>query len=156
MSEAMQCDAVNEAALRPVQVDVYAFEADGEVFFAHSWRRVGAPKGNKGRIEVAKGEADVPIRFHLHDKTTLHLRFLEGEDEPIWIDLNDCPTCWGDGDGQIRDVSSTPRLLTVVDTNSGDECILHFALRFTGETSDVGPPYEYDPEIRNGGGNRII
>ena len=156
MSEAMQCDATNQAASIPVQVDVYAFEADGEVFFAHSWRREGAPKGAKGNIKIEEGESQVPIKFHLHDKTHLHLRFMDTQDEPIWVDRNDCPTCWGDGDGQISEVRSSPNLLTVTDANSGDPCVLHYALRFTGRATDSGPPYEYDPEIRNGGGGFII
>jgi hypothetical protein len=156
MSEVMQSDAVSEVAVTPIQVDVYAFEADGEVFFAHSWRRVGAPKGKKGRIEIDKGESQVPIMFHLHDKSGRHLAFLDVKDEPIWIDLNDCPTGWNKGGGQISNVKSSTKLLSVVDANIGNGCILHYALRFTGDASSEGPPYEYDPEIRNGGGGRVL
>ena len=155
MSEAMRSEVAGEAIVKPVQVDIYAFEADGEVFFAHSWRGEGEPKGKKGHVSIPKGDERVPIKFHLHDRTRLNLRFMDVKDGPIWVDLNDCPTQWGDGGGQISAVSSAPKMLTVVDDNSGDPCTLHYALRFSGDSSDVGPPYEYDPEIRNGGGNRF-
>ena len=141
---------------RPVQVDVYADMEGESIRFDQTWRVEGNPDTHKGHIDIAKGEADVPIKFHLHDSTGLNLSFLPSggskEDSPFWCSATACPTSWGDGDGQIKDVQSSNNLLKVVDANSGEPCTLHYALRFTGNATASGPPYAYDPDIRNGGG----
>jgi len=144
-----------EVMVRPIQVDVYAYREGDDILFAQAWRAEGDSGSRKGHIVIAKGEADVPIKFHLHDRTSLNLAFLpadEGKQEgPFWCNTLDCPTSWGDGDGQISGVDSSKKLLKVVDANTGEPRTLHYALRFTGDAIGSGPPYEFDPEIRNGG-----
>jgi hypothetical protein len=49
-------------------------------------------------------------------------------------------------------MTSSNNLLKVVDANSGAACTLHYALRFSGDALGSGPPYVFDPDIRNGGG----
>jgi hypothetical protein len=152
MTEAAQIDVDAEVTVRPLIVDVYAFRDGDDVLFTHAWKRDGDPKRNKGHIHVPKGESDVPIHFKLHDRTEpkVHLAFISNAADAMWVDLNDCPTCAGNG-GQITFDSSAPSLLKVTDANSGPECVLHYALRFDGDPLGDCPPYEYDPEIRNGG-----
>ena len=155
MSEETLALAPDDVKVRPVQVDVYAYLEGEDILFAQAWRTDGDPGRRQGHIEIGKGQADVPIKFHLHDRTGLNLAFLpadEGKQEgPFWCNTLDCPTSWGDGNGQIGDVDSSKNLLKVVDANSGEPCTLHYALRFTGDPVGSGPPYAFDPDIRNGG-----
>ena len=136
----------------PVKVDVYARREGDDVTFDHDWRFEGDASPKKGRIDVPKGAPDTPIFFHLHDSTALHLAFKSPASEACWVDLNDCPTQAGNG-GQISFVSRAPKLLKISDANSGPACVLHYALRFDGDPLGKCPPYVYDPEIRNGGGD---
>lgn len=156
MAENPQFDAGIDVGVRPIQVDVYAYLEGDDILFAQAWRLDGDPARRKGRIEVAEGEGDVPIKFHLHDRTGLGLAFLPADPSnqqgPFWCSTGDCPTAWGDGDGQISGIDSSKNLLKIVDANSGEPRTLHYALRFSGDPIGSGPPYEFDPDIRNGGG----
>ena len=156
MSEEPLILASNDAKVRPVQVDVYAYLEGDDILFAQAWRLDGDPGRRKGHIEIGKGQGDVPIKFHLHDRTGLKLAFLptdvDKQEGPFWCSALDCPTSWGDGSGQISGVESSNNLLKVVDANKGEPCTLHYALRFTGAPIGSGPPYAFDPDIRNGGG----
>jgi len=150
MSEETEAEVEVEVLVQPLIVDVYAYLEDEDVLFSHAWRRRGAPRRKQGRLEIPKGERDAPIHFLLHDRTKLDLTFKSPECEAIWVDLDQCPTGAGNG-GQITFESVARNLLRVTDANAGGACTLHFALRFDGIPIGVGPPYEYDPEIRNGG-----
>lgn len=156
MSEEAIALARNEVKVRPVQVDVYAYREGDDILFAQAWRLDGDPGRRTGNIHIAKGEGDVPIKFHLHDRTGLNLAFLPADESqtegPFWCSTEDCPTSWGDGDGQISGVESSNKLLKIVDANKGEPCTLHYALRFSGDATASGPPYAFDPDIRNGGG----
>ncbi|HXH53148.1 MAG TPA: hypothetical protein VNH53_06945 [Sphingomicrobium sp.] len=145
------------AAGQPVRVDVYAARAGDVVAFNHRWRD-RADQRKKGPIEIPNGASCVRIQFHLNDRTGLNLRFCgAGHGNPgdaFWVDSTGCPTQPStDPQTPVSDFHVTPSQLTVVDRNSGEPCTLHFVLRFTGDpTPEDGPIYEYDPEIRNGGG----
>jgi hypothetical protein len=152
-------DATGDPAVkaREVLVDVYAYKEGDDVLFAQAWKLEGEQGRKNGHIKIKEGEGDVPIRFRLHDRTNLDLAFLpvgsSNQDSPFWCSAVDCPTEWGDGNGQIKSVENLPNdTLKVVDANSGDPCTLHYALRFTGKNVGSGPPYAFDPDIRNGGG----
>jgi len=151
MLEDTQTDVEAEVMVRPMIVDVYAYHENGDVLFTHAWKHDGEPRRKKGPIKVPKDAPATPIHFKLHDKTNgLNLTFKSPKEEAMWVDLNDCPTGKGNG-GQIDYDSVTNSVLKVTDANAGGACVLHFALWFDGDPSDDGPPYQYDPEIRNGG-----
>lgn len=159
MQNAMQ--KVPATKTKPIVVDVYAESIDGVVKFRHEWRFDGDPATKKGTIEVPAGTAGTPptrMQFHLHDQTKLHLQFIKPPSDAMWVSqTNTCPDEAGDG-GQISyNYPWAPKLLQVDDANSGPPCTLHYTLRFDGDAhTDPGgeqhPPYEYDPEIKNGGG----
>lgn len=146
--------------MKTVVVDVFA-DRDGEnVVFDHEWRREGDPVPKKGRIDIGFGDPPTELRFQLHDRTArpgqpgLRLSFVEPAEQAMWVSLGNCPQQSGNG-GQISFDSVNPQQLRVTDANAGDECILHYALRFNGDPAANGPPYVYDPDIRNGGGGGI-
>jgi len=151
MLEDTLTEVETEATVQPLNVDVYAFRVGDIVLFAHAWGRGSDPKTKQGKIEVPKKESDVPIHFQLHDLTEpkVKLSFYSDACDSIWVDTAECPTEAGHG-GQIEYGSSGGNSLKVTDLNSV-KCTLHFALRFDGDPLGDGPPYEYDPEIRNGG-----
>ena len=155
MFDATQTDAEAEVAMQPLQVDIYAFRVGDDVLFTHAWKKQGDPKSKQGKIEVPRGEPKVPIHFQLHDLTEpkVNLCFYDDACDSIWVDTADCPTEAGTG-GQIEYGPSGGNSLKVTDLNTV-KCTLHYALRFKGATTESGPPYEYDPEIRNGGGGNI-
>lgn len=153
MSEATQRDAATEEMVRTLQVDVYSYREGDDVLFSHAWRRQGDSRRQKGQINIPFGERDVPIHFHLHDRSGLKLKFESTASDAMWVSDTECPTAAGNG-GQINFDQSNPNLLKVSDTNS-EACLLHFALRFTGDELNGSTSYEYDPEIRNGGGGII-
>lgn len=144
------------AKARDVHVDVYAYREGEDILFAQAWKLDGDKERKKGHIKIGEGQGDVPISFQLHNRTGLDLAFLpvdDGKQEgPFWCAMHDCPTAWGNGDGQIKSIEILPNdVLRVVDANSGEPCTLHYALRFR-EPKLASPTYEFDPDIRNGGG----
>lgn len=153
MTEAAQCEISAEEMVNTLQVDVYAYREGDDILFSHAWRRLGDARRQKGQIRIPHGEGDVPIHFHLHDRSGLRLKFETNASDAMWVSRTECPTEPGDG-GQISYRNSSPNQLQVSDSNS-EECTLHFALRFTGDELNGATSYEYDPEIRNGGGGGI-
>lgn len=143
----------------PIHVDVTASRKGSEdVEFCHSWGIKGQPKANSGRIDVPKGQPPTDIKFTLVEDTTgLNLEFYSDPKDAMWVDMApNCPKIPGDG-GQITFQSSNKKILRVEDANSGDPCDLKYALRFYGDTKVIDgreykPPYEYDPDLKNGGG----
>jgi len=140
-----------------VNVDVYAYREGDDVLFAHAWNLEGGQVRNKGRIKIGAGQGDVPINFVLHDNTKLGLAYLDVDDDgvegPFWCSQYACPIKWGNGGGQIISIEKlSDTKLKVVDANKGGPRTLHYVLRFNGKAVGSGPPYEYDPDIRNGGG----
>ena len=150
MNESTQVDVTAEEIVRTLQVDVYAYREGDDVLFTHAWRRQGDSGRQKGQIKIPFGEYDVPIHFHLHDRSRLNLAFESNPSDAMWVSDTECPTAAGNG-GQIGFDHSSPNLLRVSDANSAAG-VLHFALRFTGNELNGSTSYEYDPEIRNGGG----
>jgi hypothetical protein len=140
-----------------IDVDVRAYidTITKKVEFDHEWDAPGKPK-KKGKIEVDYGAYMVPITFHLRDETGLGLEFYSTAQDAMYVGIGpDCPTGQGNA-GQIQ-FNSAPKKdkLEVVDANTGDACDLKYTLRFSGNPNAAGKesaPYEYDPELRNGGG----
>lgn len=150
MAEMTETCEPAQVRARPVIVDVYAYREGDDVLFSQAWKRDGDAKRVKGRIDVPAGQPETPIHFHLHDRTGLRLSFMSPAADAMWVALDECPKCKGDG-GQITHDSVSPNQLKITDLNTGQPCTLHYALRFDGDAATDGPPYEYDPEIRNGG-----
>lgn len=149
----------------PVHVQVHA-EADDRncVYFWHDWGFENGPSKGKGSIELPHKCPETPIHFHLHDHTNFKLKFMDKSEDCMWVSTGKCPGERMNEGGQITfpDADSAPNLLKVSDRNAGPECILNYALCFDGlsghQASDPGkacPPYNYDPEIKNGGGNSL-
>lgn len=152
-----------------VQINVYADDdsgADSGVKFSHEWKFQDAPgQYNKGRVDLPANDS-YTLKFHFQDRSSRNLSFACPGANAMWVTNGTssnpptCPTAAGDG-GQIQYSGSgtncSPNLLSVVDANSGPECLLQYALRFngnayTGPSGQQYPPYAYDPEIKNGGG----
>ena len=157
MAKKTQAKKVRAVKSRAVHVDVYAYLEDDDILFAQAWKLDGERERKKGQIKIGKGQGDVPINFLLHDRTGKNLAFLDvdpGEEEgPFWCSRTSCPSRWGSGGGQITSIEKLSNTeLKVIDANKGDARTLHYALRFTGTQVGSGPPYEFDPDIRNGGG----
>lgn len=145
---------------KPIDVDVWAWidKPTGEVKFDHIWDLRGNPKNKKGTIDIPPGQPSTEIKFTLiEDKTGLDLEFYSDPDDAMWVDLApNCPNQPGGG-GQITFQSSSKKVLRVDDANAGQPCDLKYALRFYGMSKtidgrDYKPPYEYDPDLKNGGG----
>jgi len=143
----------------PVDVDVWAWidKRTKEVKFDHTWKVDGNAKPGK-RIDIPPGQNATAIRFKLvEDKTGLDLEFYSNPADAMWVDFApDCPKMPGNA-GQISFESSSPKMLRVVDANYGRPCDLKYSLRFYGKSATIGgvkyePPYEYDPDLKNGGG----
>ncbi|QDP19634.1 hypothetical protein [Sphingomonas xanthus] len=152
--EAAEADIVDRSSVKPVQVTIYAFRIDDEILFDHRWKRQGDSGNKKGKVIIPAEEADVPIHFQLRDESGAHLQFLDDWQDAIWVALDGCPTGTGNG-GQIKDGESNRNLLKVVDANSGSACTLYYSLWFSGDEVGGQSRFEYDPEIRNGGGGQF-
>jgi hypothetical protein len=158
----MQTAAQTMAKVKAVVINVYAEKSEGgPVTFRHEWKFDGDPGMSKGTINVPPGTVNAPptrMQFHLHDSTGLHLQFVNPTSDAMWVSLTKtCPDEAGDG-GQISyNHPWNAKLLQVDDANQGPPCTLYYTLRFDGDpyTDPDGkqhPPYEYDPDIKNGGG----
>ena len=151
--------------VRKVKVDVYAgTDEDGLVDFSHEWRFQDEPgkPAKAGRIDLPKGKVAYQLQFQLHDRTGKKLKFMKPCKEAMWVTVGtDCPKRAGNGSGQIQfNYPYDEDELVVDDLNSNEPAMLFtYSLRFHGEPGDqVGkstpcPPYEYDPDFKNGGGN---
>jgi hypothetical protein len=155
------------ARTRNVHVDVFANTKDGFVEFSHEWKfdDEPAPRDPGGMIDLPAGKTAYQLHFHLKDHTDpkKDLRFIDPCSEAMWVAVgDDCPTCAGNGAGQIQFNHSPKRHQLIVDDLNSNvpAMIFKYALRFDGtEGQQPGnppkqcPPYEYDPEFKNGGGN---
>ena len=112
----------------------------------------GKQDGDKLKFDVGAGPFE--LSFELDDQTSLNLAFYPSFVDAMWVAVGtSCPTQAGDGNGTIIAGTVTDTKLVVTNTNSLGQT-LTFALRFTGNASSGGcPPYVYDPQIINGGGN---
>jgi hypothetical protein len=143
----------------PINVRVTASkDPAGTVVYSHDWDFGGPVKG--GKIEVPKDTPPTNIKFHLTDRTGLNLKFYPSPSAAFYVDFEPtCPKNAGNAKGEfdLNDPpsSSSNNLLTVLDMNK-TACDLKYALRFDGDpytdSNGTHPPYEYDPDLRNGGG----
>jgi hypothetical protein len=152
--------------VRNVMIDVFADEDDssGLVDFSHEWKFEDEPHEppKSGRMDLPEGKVAYQLHFQLRDGTKKKLKFIDPCDEAMWVTVGtDCPKRAGNGSGQIKfDHPYNPHHLIADDLNSNVPAMLFkYALRFDGEPGEqVGkstlcPPYEYDPDFKNGGGN---
>ena len=160
--------AAPPARVRNVLIDVFADTlADGRVDFSHKWKFQDEPgiPNKPGRIDLPAGKIAYQFHFHLRDRTEpgKNLSFIDPVSEAMWVSVGqDCPKCAGNGAGQIRfNHPWTPNVLIVDDLNSNvPEMVFQYALRFYGAAGEqpgnppkICPPYEYDPDFKNGGSN---
>lgn len=153
---------------RNVHVDVFANTSkDGFVEFSHEWKFEDGPppKDPTGTIDLPEGKTAYRLHFHLRDQTSPRkdLSFIAPSSEAMWVAVgDDCPTCAGNGAGQILfRHPDNPQHLVVDDLNSNvPAMVFQYALRFDGAQGEQAgnppkqcPPYEYDPDFKNGGGN---
>lgn len=143
--------------VKKINVDVSATRAaDGDVQFDCRWKTEADPVGNwnSGPISLPNGSEHYRLVFDLDDKSGRGLQFYSNPAEAMYVQVGSCPTGPGDGNGQIvfEEVDSHKKKLIIKDYNRGPPCTLHYMLRFEGDAHGACPPYEYDPEIRNGGG----
>lgn len=168
---AMEHRPVASSPVVPILVKVHAIAdptQDSGVNYWEEWK-IDLPghQLQHGGINVPAGQV-YDLHFQLDDESGRDLFFLgagddNGEDA-MWVASGPvsapplCPTTAGNG-GQIE--YTTPcsaSHLRVTDANEGGACILKYALRFggnqfTGPTGREYPPYEHDPDIKNGGGS---
>src|SRR5687768_6063211 len=126
------------AAGSPIHVWVKATldPATQKVCFDHEWNVTGNPTTEKGEIKIAHKTPPTRIFFHLRpgdDKTGLELRFCTPATEAMYVAVSPTyPANAGNG-GQITfPQPPSPHVLMAEDANSGDECVLKYALRFSG------------------------
>lgn len=149
------------ANVQSIEVDVRASRApNGGVHFDTLWRNENDPSGvwNSGPIDLPHGPDHYRMEFDLDDKSGRDLEFYDEPADAMYVNVGSCPTAPGDGGGQINfeSVSNGKKKLTIKDFNQDPPRNLHYMLRFDGTSSSSGPPYQYDPEIRNGGGGKIV
>ena len=111
----------------------------------------GKQDGDKLKFDAGAGAFD--LSFDLDDQTALNLAFYPDFTAAMWVAVGPtCPTEPGNGIGAIVAKTVASKKLVVTNANSVAQT-LTFALRFTGTASTGGyPPYVYDPQIINGGG----
>lgn len=161
------CETVSET-IKTIRVDVRASEnEDGTVKFDSYWRHAGGKPGvwKSGIIDLPHGPEHYKLTFDLDDKSGRNLKFYGTDpthkepDQAMYcqVDPAPCPPPKGNGAGQIEYLDVDVDQLTIKDFNRDPPCTLKYVLRFDGDPF-VGPdgkqypPYEYDPELRNGGG----
>jgi len=156
------------AHTRNVHVDVFANTSkEGFVEFSHKWKFEDEPPppDSEGMIDLPAGKTAYQLHFHLKDNTDpkMDLSFIDQASEAMWVAVGDvCPTCAGNGAGQILfNHEPSKQQLVVDDLNSNVPAMkFKYALRFEGAKGQQAgdppkqcPPYEYDPDFKNGGGN---
>lgn len=151
---------------KKVDIDIQATEADdGTVHFDCHWRHAGGKPGvwKSGKIDLPNGPEAYELEFKLHDKSGRNLKFYgtgtpKKPEDAMYVQVGGpCPPAAGNGGGQIKFVDVDDKELEVIDANRDPPCTLKYMLRFDGDpfTGPDGtnyPPYQFDPEIRNGGG----
>lgn len=143
-----------------IEVDVRAsLDENGGVSFDSLWRNKNGPNGvwHSGPIILPNGPDHYRMEFDLNDKSGQNLTFYPTPADAMYVQVGSCPSGPGNGAGQIdfETVTNGKKKLTIKDVNQA-QCNLHYMLRFDGKAGVGGPPYQYDPEIRNGGGGSII
>jgi hypothetical protein len=140
--------------------------AAASVQFDCIWRSSDDPAGvwHSGPIDLPPKSGLHKLEFTLDDMSGKNLKFYPTGDSAMWVDVDECPKSDpgnGKNNGQIEDKhvdAANKKKLTLKDRNDGPRCLLHYTLRFDGDpgmnpdTAASCPPYEYDPEIKNGGG----
>jgi hypothetical protein len=153
---------------RPVHIDVHAFDdgsQDSGVGFWHEWKFADKPGDppKHGGIDLPANDS-YTLTFHLHDDSSCNLGFVCNGADAMWVTSGTvgapppCPTAAGNGGQILYTGPCTQNQLEVQDSNSGPECLLKYALRFdgnqyTGPSGRQYPPYQSDPDIKNGGGS---
>ncbi len=150
----------SEANVKGIEVDVRASRnANGEVHFDTLWRNEADPKDvwRREPIDLPQGPDHYRMEFRLDDKSGHNLKFYGEPENAMYVQVGACPSGPGNGGGQIdfEDVDANKKKLTIKDFNHDPPCSLYYMLRFDGDRSGVCPPYQYDPEIRNGGGGIV-
>jgi hypothetical protein len=131
--------------------------AADSVQFDCIWRSSDDPVGiwHSGPIDLPAKSREHKLEFTLNDMSGKNLEFCPTGDSAMWVDVDECPRSDpgnGKDNGQIRDKAvdaANKKKLTLRDLNDVP-CLLHYTLRFNGD--DLTIPYEYDPDIKNGGG----
>ena len=131
----------------------------GGVDFDHQWRPSTGGNWSNGPIDLPKGSGEHKLEFTLNDTSGKNLEFYGDAGSAMWVNVDSCPQTGKahDDKKQIHDKTvASKKKLTLKDVND-EKCDLHYALRFKGDpwtdpaTGKSYPPYEYDPEIKNGG-----
>jgi len=145
---------------KKIDVEVQAKpRKDGGVKFDHQWRPSDGDEWFKGAIDLPKGSGEHKLEFTLDDTSGKNLEFYGDPGSAMWVNVDSCPQTGKEHDDkkQIHDKTvASKKKLTLKDVND-EKCDLHYALRFKGDawtdpvTGTSYPPYEYDPEIKNGG-----
>jgi len=143
--------------VKGIHVDIRASRAgNGSVHFDSWWQYDSDPNDlwQSGPIDLPNGPDHYRLVFDLDDKSGRHLKFYSDPEDAMYVQVGSCPSGKGNGNNQIHfeTVNSTKKKLTVKDVNRDPPCELHYMLRFDGDKVGKCPPYEYDPEIKNGGG----
>ncbi len=144
--------------VKGINVEVRASrKADGGVHFDTLWRNGTDPNGvwRCDPIDLPHGPDHYRLQFNLEDKSGRKLEFYGSPKDAMYVKVGACPTGPGDGGGQINfeAVDANKKKLTIKDFNRDPPCTLHYMLRFEGDPN--GTCYQYDPEIKNGGGGTI-
>lgn len=143
------------ADLKPIYVDVRVKPKNATLEYRVKWKTMKYwPFWNDGPIELSRNSGGREMMFNLDDHTDLDLRFFNDPNDAIWVQPDSCPPSKCNTGGQITPVSveNGGTQLRATNANNGDAVELHYALNFDGKPSSEGPPYSYDPIIKNGGG----
>lgn len=148
------------AIVKKINIDVRATRAQtGDVKFDCRWKIENDSIGDwkSGPILLPRGPEHYRLVFDLDDKSGRKLLFYSDPAEALYVQVGSCPSAPGNGGGQIdfETVDTNKKKLTIKDYNRDPPCDLHYMLRFDGDAYGACPPYEHDPEIRNGGGGTL-
>lgn len=139
---------------KPIYARVKAQESNGEVHFKVRWKTHKLwPFTNEGPIEQDVNTGAREIIFEIDDRTPYGLRFFDDAEDAFWVQPDRCPNgkCNSGGQTQILGVEDQGRVLRVLNANT-EPAELHYALHMNGARTEQGPPYSYDPIIKNRGG----
>lgn len=144
--------------LKPIYVDVKVQSKHGTLEYDIKWKTMKYwPFWNGGPIELSRNSGGHEMMFNLNDHTDFDLQFFNDPNDAIWVQPDSCPKAKCNEGGQVTPVSveDGDTQLRATNANSGDAVDLHYALNFNGKASKEGPPYRYDPIIKNGGGTNL-
>jgi hypothetical protein len=141
--------------LKPIYVDVKVKSKHGNLDYDVKWKTMKYwPFWNGGPIDLPRDSGGHEIMFNISDHTDLNLLFLGDPTDAIWVQPDSCPQGKCNDGGQVTPIAVEDhgQQLRATNANCGEPVELHYALNFTGKPSREGPPYSYDPIIKNGGG----